>query len=44
MDVGNLLAMIEPLLAEGKDGLDQSVSVEWEESYKAEDIQNILSR
>lgn len=41
---GNPFTTIEPLLAEGEDGLDQSLRVEWEECWKAEDIQNFLSK
>ena len=44
MEEGNPLTAIEPLLAEGEDGLDQSLHVEWEESYKAENIQCFLSK
>ena len=40
---GNPLTTIEPLSAEGEDELDQSLRVEWEESYKAEGIHNFLS-
>ena len=39
---GNPLTTIEPLLVE-EDGLDESLRVEWEESYKAEDVHNSLS-
>ena len=41
---GNPFTTIEPLLAEGEDGLDQSLRVEWEECWKAEDIHNFLSK
>ena len=34
MEEGNPLTTIEPLLVEGKDRLDQSLRVEWEEGYK----------
>ena len=40
---GNPLTTIEPLSAEGEDELDQSLRVEWEESYKGEGIHNFLS-
>lgn len=40
---GNPLTTIEPLLVEGEDGLDENLRVEWEESYKAEDVHNSLS-
>ena len=39
----NPLITVEPLLADGEDELDQSLRLEWEECYKAEDIQNFLS-
>ena len=43
MDEGNPLARVEPLLAEGEDELEQSLRVEWEECYKAENIHDFLS-
>ena len=44
MEEGNPLTTIEPLLAEGEGGLDQNLRVEWEESYKAEGLENFLSK
>ena len=44
LEDGNPFTAIEPLLAEGEDGLDQSLRVEWEEGYKAENIRNFLSK
>ena len=41
---GNLLTAVVPLLADGENELDQSLHLEWEECYKAEDIQNFLSK
>ena len=38
---GNPLTAIEPLFAEGEDGLGR---VEWEKHYEAEGIQNFLSK
>ena len=43
MEEGNPLATIQPLLAGGGDGLDESLRAEWEECYKAEGIQSFLS-
>jgi len=44
MEEGNPLPAIEPLLAEGEDGLGQEFPVEWEKYYEAEGIQNFLSK
>ena len=44
MEEGNPLATIEPLLAEGEDGLDPNLRVEWRGSYEAEDMENLLSK
>ena len=44
MEEGNPLTTIEPLLAEGEGGLCQSLRVEWEEGYRAENIQCFLSK
>ena len=43
MDQGNPLMVIEPLLAQGEDELEQSLRVEWEEGYKLQNIQDLLS-
>ena len=40
---GNPLMVIEPLLAEGEDELEQSLRVEWEEGYRLQNIQDLLS-
>jgi len=43
MQDGNPLVAVEPLLAEGEDGLGQELRVEWEKHYEAAGIQNFLS-
>ena len=43
MEEGNPLATIEPLLAEGEDGLGQELRAEWEKYSETEGIQHFLS-
>ena len=43
MDEGNPFMVIEPLLVEGEVELEKGFHVEWEEGYKAENTQDLLS-
>ena len=44
MEEGNPLTAIEPLPVEDEDGSGPKFSVEWEKYYKAEGIENLLSK
>ena len=44
MEEGNPLTTIEQIVAAGEDGLDQRLHAKWRKYYKAEGIQNFLSK